>query len=682
MTAFNNVTNDNKEKNVYEIQVITDGDRETHFVPKGVDPTPAIEWMLASRKAEGWLGFDFETSATWASDKFAYATSMQVGTTTVAVLLDPWDKDHRAAMRRVLNDPSYRIVAHNAGFDVLYAVRIGIFDSVAAAYERLDDTLVYARLLAAGDFIALDLKSLTAALCGADAVSKDAKDALKKVQAKMGTKGVATSFWSPYKTVAVDAEGNVTGDPRKDNTWALIKRDVPEWISYCAADVFDAALLAETIAPMVTDLYPEQVLKEHRVERIVCEMTHRGMAFNKDRAVGLLKEAHGRRDVAAEGLKALGVDVSEPKTLVKTASGAETSLNREELVAFAIRKETDANGNKIDVPRKRTKDGAWAFEMDKGSLKKYEKLGSKLAPLYRDWKKADKEIRTYLEPYLKCRPKRIHADISTGAARTGRMTAAKPNVQNVPKTVKPCFAADPGMTLISCDFSSVEMRVAAAITGDPELVGMYTEPLPEGATERQKRERDPYWQIAWQVWGDDATEDDRKLAKIIVLGNMYGGGAPALAANADIPVATASDILAGYKKRFAQLKEWWNDTMTDRVRSGIPHWTLETGRFQTTDPTRAWAGFNLMVQGTARDLLLDALFRCEDAGFGEFMLLPIHDEILFQVPVDQAEDMAGQIAEAMGTVFMGVPITAEAKVLGPVWIEKTDKPKSTDADAA
>ena len=235
------------------------------------------------------------------------------------------------------------------------------------------------------------------------------------------------------------------------------------------------------------------------------------------------------------------------------------------------------------------------------------------------------------------------------------------------------------MVFISADFSSIEMRVAAAVTGDPKLVGMYTEPLPENATERQVRERDPYWETAWAVWGDDATEKQRKLAKIIVLGSMYGGGADTLAAGADIPVVEAQQVLKGYKQSFPQLQAWWKANMNDRIYTGRSFWTLETGRFQTIDPTRAWAGFNLMIQGTARDLLLDAMFRLEDAGFSEYMLLPIHDEVLFQVPAERAEEMAEQIAAAMATTFKGVPITAEAKVLGERWMEKSEVKKPNAA---
>lgn len=648
------------------IRVIAVGDRTIYFVPKGVDPTAAVEAVRESTSDKKTLAFDVETTAGWLSDKtYNYMTSMQVGTANVALLLDPWDKAHRVAMRELLSDEQYTLVAHNGSFDVLMLTKVGVFASIAAAYARLQDTMVYGRLLAAGDNIAVGLKPLTAALCGEDAVSADAKDDLKKLQKKMGTRGVGSAFWSSYKAVSVDREGNVTGDLRAGNTWALIERDNPAWIAYCAGDIFDTAILFERISPVIESLYPDRLAAEHRIEKIVAAMAHRGVRFDKERAIALLKEKHEIADAAAEKLLALGVDVSEPSQMVKAKSGTTTRMSRDELVAAAIRKEG------IDVPRKRTKDGRWVPELDKSSLKKYAKAGSNIAPVYREWRKTDKEIATYLAPYLKVRADRIHADISTGAARTGRMTASQPNVQNVPEDVKPVFVADEGMSFISADFSSIEMRVAAAVTGDPKLTSMYTDPLPDTASEREKRERDPYWQTAWEAWGDDATEAQRKLAKIIVLGSMYGGGPDSLSASVDIPVDDAKRILKGYEAAFPQLKQWWKTNMNDRIYSGRSFWTLETGRFQTIDPARAWAGFNLMIQGTARDLLLDAMFRLEDAGLSEYMLLPIHDEVLFQVPADRADEFVKRIVEAMETEFLGVPITAEAKVLGERWVEKT-----------
>lgn len=651
--------------------------RSTIYLQHAEDPSPAIAALRASLLPGEFVAFDIESNALWASDPRDRITSIQVGSKNVAVLLDPTDPQHIAAARDVLNDPAYRLTAHNAGFDILRLKRAGVFDSVRSAWDRTTDTLILARLMTSGEKTGNDLKSLTAAWCGDDAASQDAKDALKGVQKTMKTSGVgAASTWSPYKKITVDRDGTINGDPEDGNTWARIPRDNSVFQTYCAADVYDSAHLAEALDPIVRSLYPDRVAAEHRIARMVCEMTDRGMRFDLDAARTLLADAHTRRDAAAaELLSQFNVDMSYVAPKSSSGGGDETAeaLSRDKIIADAIRAEG------IEVPTKRNGNGKYAPTLDKRAVKKYDGEGSKVAPLYRAWKKADQEIRTYLEPYLKACPVRMHADIQAAEARTGRMACSKPNLQNVPAMLKPCFLADDGMVLISADFSSVEMRVAAAVTGDPELCRMYTEPLPDGATERQKRERDPYWQIAWQVWGDDATEDDRKLAKIVVLANMYGGGAEKIAAQVDIAPSLCANILTGYRKRFPKLKAWFDAEMLPRIVAGEPFWTLPSGRWQQIDPTRAWAGLNLMIQGLARDLLLGAMFRLEDAGFGDAMLLPIHDEVLFQIPAGDAEAAVPRISAVMESAFQGVPITVEAKVLGPRWIEKTDKPKPSSA---
>ncbi|MBS9535089.1 hypothetical protein KIH27_15990 [Mycobacterium sp. M1] len=657
--------------------------RSVLYVRKGEDPTPAVEALARSLKPGEFIAFDVETNALWASDPRARLTSIQVGSKYVAVLLDPTDTEHVNAARKTLNDMRFRLTAHNAGFDILYLTRAGVFDTIADGWGRTTDTIILARLLSSGERIGVGLKEQTATWCGEAAVSKDAKEALQAVQKQMGTKGVGSGNWSVYKTVTVNPDGALTGDPEQGNTWALIPRDNKAFVDYCAADVFDSALLAETLDPIVRGLWAERVEAEHRIHRIVCEMSYRGVKFDNNAAVECFADAIARRDKAQADLLALGVDMtySPPKKSKKLAQAErETDAedtdeqdSRERLIADAIRAEG------VKVPTKTTKDGKRAPTLDKSSLKKYAVEGSKIAPLYREWGRADKEIGTYLTPYLKLRADRIHADIQAGAARTGRMTCSQPNAQNVPASVKACYTADTGFVFLSVDFSSVEMRVAAGMTGDPELVKMYTEPLPASPTERQIRERDPYWQIAWQVWGDTATEKDRKLAKIVVLANMYGGGAEQIASQVDVSVQLAQSVLDGYRKRFPKLGKWFTDNVKPGVEAGEPFWTLPSGRFQSTDPSRAWAGLNLMIQGYARDLLLDAIFRVEDAGMGEFMLLPIHDEILLQVPEGEADAYAERVVKAMETVYNGVPITAEAKVLGTSWMEKTDvkKPAGT-----
>jgi DNA polymerase I len=94
---------------------------------------------------------------------------------------------------------------------------------------------------------------------------------------------------------------------------------------------------------------------------------------------------------------------------------------------------------------------------------------------------------------------------------------------------------------------------------------------------------------------------------------------------------------------------------------------LPSGRRAAVDSDRRYANLNYFVQGTARDIFADALLRLDEAGWGERLWLVIHDEIILDVPEDQAQAACTALEAAMTTPFLGVPITAEAKVIGPRW---------------
>lgn len=643
--------------------------RQTLFLRHGESPADAIAKLRASLQGGGFLAFDVETDALHPSDPRGTTTSIQLGSKSVAVLLDPSDPEHVSAAREMLNDKVFTLTAHNAAFDILRLVRLGVFDTVRDAWRRTSDTFILGILITNrnGKFgnAALDLKSLTKAWCGEAAVSADAKQELQAVQKAMGTKGVGGSTWSAYDHIIVTEDGDVVGDPTHGNTWAHIPRDNPEFITYCAADVYDSAHLAEALDPVARSLWPDRVNAEHHAACMVTEMTHRGVRLDVELTRKLNQEAY----VTLGDAEKVFADHGVPMVTAKTSGNSSPD---KEAVAVAIRAEG------VPVPTKRTKDGKTIPVLDKSALKGYIKAGSKVAAAFRAWNKAHKEITTNYRHYLRTTGSRVHAEIVANEAVTGRMASRSPNLQNVPEPAKPCFVADPGMVFISADFSSIEMRVAAAVTGDPKLTWMYTEPIPEDASEHDVKSRDPYWLIAWAVWGPDATVDDRKLAKIICLAQMYGGGQDTIAEQVDEDIDLVSKVLSANRAQFPKLGDWFSKNVEPTINSGRPFWTLPSGRFQTIDPTRAWAGFNLMMQGLARDLLLGAMFRLDGAGFGEYMLLPIHDEVLFQVPADQAEEMLPRIIAAMETTFQGVPITVEAKVLGPRWLEKTHAPKTTN----
>ena len=296
--------------------------RRTLFVPTGADPTDAIKALRLSL-GDGWLAFDIETNALGFGDPREEVRSIQLGSKTVAVLLDPADPVHLAAARELLNDPQIKLTAHNAGFDILRLVKVGVFDSVDEAWDRTTDTFLLISLLVPPDGSNSnhrDLKTATAAWCGEAAVSKDAKEELQKFQKAKGWYGVGSRSraigangkkksgdWTAYDLVIVHPDGTVTGDPLADNTWALVPRDQPDYVTYCAGDVYDSAHLVEELDPITRGLWPDRVEAEHRAARLVSGMVYQGVGLDRETALELWLAAHRRRDAAAAVLAALGV---------------------------------------------------------------------------------------------------------------------------------------------------------------------------------------------------------------------------------------------------------------------------------------------------------------------------------------------------------------------------------------
>lgn len=615
--------------------------RTTLYVPTGADPTPSLTQLRGVLRSGDTLAFDVETNALDYGDPAARVRTIQVGTSSVALLLDAATPSHVEAARDLLNDPAYRLTAHNAGYDILWLCGLGVFDSPAQAWSRCDDTFIWATQLMPPERDRAryrDLKTQAAAWCP-EAVSADAKTALAAVFTRHRWSGMAAS-WSAYPRGVEAADPDA--DPLTRNGWAQVARDDPQFVQYQAADVYDGHALHQALGPIVTSLWPERSAVEHRAARLATEMSHRGMRLDRAWTRERLDEALAKRFAAAATLADLGVEApGDNAQLVAALQRAGVELRRTDKGQAATDKESLARYREVSEVAAQLCDATAAFR--------------------------DGAFRAgYAARFLRHGGDRIHAQISTMTARTGRMSVSNPSLQNAPRKggIRECLIADDGMALISADFSSIEMRVGAGLTGDAVLSALYTTPLAPG---EDKKDRDPYWIVARALYGPDATQEQRDDVKSVVLGRMYGGGAATLADQVNLPVARVQEILRTMDRTYPVLKSWSRDHIEPHIAAGLPGWTLDSGRWQTLDPSRSYAGLNMLIQGTARDLLIDAMFRVEDAGFGPGLLLPIHDELLVQVPVAEAEGAAERLAAAMRTTYRGIPIIADAKILGPRW---------------
>lgn len=266
--------------------------------------------------------------------------------------------------------------------------------------------------------------------------------------------------------------------------------------------------------------------------------------------------------------------------------------------------------------------------------------------------------------------------------------------------VRRCLIADPGMVMFSADFDQIEMRIAAALAGETVMI------------QAAKRGESLHKTAALQLWGPDYTPDQYRYTKNVNFGWLYGGGAYTLSRQAGIPLDVAAGIIKQYQEQFKaltaykrreqekilrnalsqreytllkSLKSRMFDVRDDTAEGKILRYQLRlqisrlcygklgwvttpSGRRLCVDAEKAYTVVNYIVQSTAGDLLKEALLDVmADPELEPTVLLPVHDELLGQAPIDKAEYIAGRYGEVMSRSFMGVPITASGKVYGKSW---------------
>jgi DNA polymerase I-like protein with 3'-5' exonuclease and polymerase domains len=278
-----------------------------------------------------------------------------------------------------------------------------------------------------------------------------------------------------------------------------------------------------------------------------------------------------------------------------------------------------------------------------------------------DYRHHDTAIGTFLEPYRELVQRgdgRARPTVYTLGADTGRMSCVRPNLQQVPREggFRACITADSGQLLISADFSGVEIRVMAALSQDANLLRM----LAEGA--------DLHSIIAEQVFGPEWTKADRYTVKRGVFGWAYGGGVPTLARQVGVGesiMQSVVDVLAGVAPQYVA----WADQVKRSVRNGSTQFPTYAGRVIHLPPNYPHKAPNYLIQGTARELLVDALLRWDVARWGGGVVLPVHDEIVAVVPEAEAAEATDVLMAAMETELFGVQIKAEASAPAFAWAD-------------
>jgi DNA polymerase-1 len=309
-------------------------------------------------------------------------------------------------------------------------------------------------------------------------------------------------------------------------------------------------------------------------------------------------------------------------------------------------------------------------------------LAHDLPRLILEWRALQKLKGTYIDalPQL-VNPDtgRVHTCFNQAVAATGRLSSSDPNLQNIPirtelgRQIRRAFIADPGHLLISADYSQIELRVLAHLSGDEALVDAF------------QRGEDIHDRTALKVFGTTSGLSEHELrrrAKIINYALLYGKTAFTLAKDIGVTQQAAQDFINAYFAGFPSVRQFIDDLLATARATGVvktmfgrrrlvPELTSRNGQIRAAAERVA---VNLPIQGSAADILKRAMIDVHAAlpslaGGRTRMILTVHDELLFEAPRDAAEEAAAALREIMqGAVPLRVPLTVDVGI-GENWKE-------------
>ena len=522
-----------------------------------------------------------------------------------------------AALGPVLEDPSRPKAAHNTKYDRKVLARHGvhlqglIYDTMLASY--VVDPGRYAHSL---DNVALD---------------------------RLNHKTIK------YEDVAGKGKGQLSFD----------QVSVEAAIPYACEDAQVVVALRETLESEIQEAELSSVLREVELplEAILADMEMTGVSVD----VSLLERLSDELGTKADQLES---DCHE-------LAGEPFNLGSPKQLATILFERVGLK------PGKKTKTG---YSTDSSVLEKLA-LQHPLPAKILEWRSLTKLKSTYtdvLPTLVHPETGRIHTSFNQAVAATGRLSSKDPNLQNIPirtddgRKIREAFIARPGHVLLAADYSQIELRVLAHLAGDEAMVRAFC----DGADIHRRTAAEIF-----NVFEEMVSRDQRAVAKTINFGILYGMSAFRLANEQGLSRRDAQDIIDRYFSRYPKIEAWKEATLEAARETGQVSTLIGRVR-KIPDITSAShmarrgaerVAINTPVQGTAADVIKKAMVALHPLLKDEMpeakMVLQVHDELVFEVPEGQAEELAARVKSVMeGVVTFDVPLEVNV-AWGENWLE-------------
>ncbi len=454
--------------------------------------------------------------------------------------------------------------------------------------------------------------------------------------------------------------------------------DIPSVANYCGLDVYTTFLLVPKLRAKLSEapaLYRLLLDVEQPLESVLAEMEYCGVRIDQEYLKNFSKQ--------------LESDLKAIEERAYTAAGEKFNLGSPKQLSDLLFEKLGLDKRKS----RKTKTGG--YSTDAGTLERLEGDHPVVAAIteYRTLAKLKSTYVDALPNLVRPDTGRIHTDFNQAITSTGRLSSSDPNLQNIPirtefsRQIRKAFIPEPGWVMVAADYSQIELRILAHLSQEPVLLETY-----------QRNEDVHKLTARLLLEKEDITPEERRLAKIINFGVIYGMGAQRFAREAGVKQAEAKAFIERFNERYSRVFQYLQQMQREAIAQGYVETILGRRRYfnfsseslrklRGTDPNAIdlskvkvrdqydaqslRAAANAPIQGSSADIIKVAMVKLHDLiqSRQARLLLQVHDELVFEMPPDEWEALQSEIKSTMETAIkLTVPLVVEIRV-GDNWME-------------